>query len=96
MKGKAEDEIFLNRLTDPPCVPVLPEPQKGALSRFIEDAVKWRLFDQTVSEVLQAFADVPPGGHREVLALDVRRTSAVRIGSTEDRDHVRRAEPGAS
>lgn len=34
--------------------------KKGALSRFVEDAVKWRLFDQTVTEVRQAFADVPP------------------------------------
>ena len=34
--------------------------KKGALSKFIEDAVKWRLLDQTVSEVRQAFADVPP------------------------------------
>jgi hypothetical protein len=34
--------------------------KKGALSKFIEDAVKWRLFDQTVSEVREAFADVPP------------------------------------
>jgi len=34
--------------------------KKGALSKFVEDAVKWRLFDQTVREVRQAFADIPP------------------------------------
>jgi len=33
--------------------------KKGALSQFVEDAVKWRLFDQTVNEVRQAFADMP-------------------------------------
>ena len=33
--------------------------KKGALSKFVEDAVKWRLFDQGVSEVRQAFADIP-------------------------------------
>ncbi len=33
--------------------------KKGALSEFIEDAVKWRLFNQTVSEVREAFAGVP-------------------------------------
>jgi len=33
--------------------------KKGALSKFIEDAVKWRLFSQTVGEVREAFADVP-------------------------------------
>ena len=33
--------------------------KKGALSHFIEDAVKWRLFNQTVGEVREAFAGVP-------------------------------------
>jgi hypothetical protein len=33
--------------------------KKGALSKFIEDAVKWRLFNQTVDEVREAFVDVP-------------------------------------
>lgn len=33
--------------------------KKGALSKFVEDAVKWRLFDQTVTQVRAAFADVP-------------------------------------
>lgn len=32
--------------------------KKGALSKFIEDAVKWRLFMQTVGEVRQVFAGV--------------------------------------
>jgi hypothetical protein len=34
--------------------------KKGALSKFVEDAVKWRLFNQTVKRVRKAFADVPP------------------------------------
>ena len=34
--------------------------KKGALSRFIEDAVKWRLLDLTVTEARAAFADVDP------------------------------------
>jgi len=34
--------------------------KKGALSKFVEDAVKWRLFDQTVTEVHEAFADMSP------------------------------------
>jgi hypothetical protein len=33
--------------------------KKGALSKFVEDAVKWRLLDQTVSQVRKAFADLP-------------------------------------
>jgi hypothetical protein len=33
--------------------------KKGAISAFIEDAVKWRLFHQTVGEVREAFAVIP-------------------------------------
>jgi Ribbon-helix-helix domain len=35
--------------------------KKGDLSKFIEDAVKWRLFDLTVQEARAAFADLEPG-----------------------------------
>ena len=35
--------------------------KKGSLSQFIEDAVKWRLFNQTVGEVREAFAGVSAG-----------------------------------
>jgi Mg/Co/Ni transporter MgtE len=34
--------------------------KKGDLSKFIEDAVKWRVFDQTTSEAREAFADLSP------------------------------------
>ena len=34
--------------------------KKGDISRFIEEAVRWRIFHQTVREARQAFADVSP------------------------------------
>jgi Ribbon-helix-helix domain len=34
--------------------------KKGDLSKFIEDAVRWRVFDQTLAEVRGKFADIPP------------------------------------
>ena len=34
--------------------------KKGDLSKFIEEAVKWRVLDQTVTEVRSKFADIPP------------------------------------
>jgi hypothetical protein len=34
--------------------------KKGDLSKFIEEAVKWRVFDQTMTEVRSKFADMPP------------------------------------
>jgi len=34
--------------------------KKGDLSKFIEDAVKWRVLDQTMAEARGKFADLPP------------------------------------
>ncbi len=33
--------------------------KKGGLSKFIEDAVNWRLLDQTMAEARAGFADLP-------------------------------------
>ncbi|MGA3211133.1 MAG: ribbon-helix-helix domain-containing protein [Terriglobales bacterium] len=33
--------------------------KKGALSKFIEEAVRWRFFHKAVGDARQAFADVP-------------------------------------
>jgi hypothetical protein len=33
--------------------------KKGDLSKFIEEAVKWRVLDQTMTEVRNKFADMP-------------------------------------
>ncbi len=34
--------------------------KKGDLSKFIEEAVKWRVFNQTLADVRDKFADMPP------------------------------------
>ena len=34
--------------------------KKGDLSKFIEEAVKWRVLDQTMTEARSKFADLPP------------------------------------
>ena len=34
--------------------------KKGDISKFIEEAVRWRIFHQTVRDVRADFADVPP------------------------------------
>ena len=33
--------------------------KKGDLSKFIEEAVKWRVLDQTIAEARNKFADTP-------------------------------------
>ena len=40
--------------------------KKGDLSKFIEEAVKWRVMDQTLAEVREKFSDLSPG---EIQAL---------------------------
>jgi hypothetical protein len=34
--------------------------KKGDISKFIEEAVRWRIFHATVRDARTAFADVPP------------------------------------
>ncbi|MDR7260375.1 hypothetical protein J2X47_004584 [Sphingomonas sp. BE270] len=34
--------------------------KKGDLSRFIEEAVKWRVLDQTITEARSKFEDIAP------------------------------------
>ena len=34
--------------------------KKGDLSKFIEEAVRWRVFEQTLAETREKFADLPP------------------------------------
>ena len=58
--------------------------KKGALSKFVEDAVKWRLFDQTVSEVRDAFADVPADELNDII------NEAVTNVRNEKRQHAKR------
>jgi len=55
--------------------------KKGDLSRFIEDAVKWRVFDQTTTEVREAFVDLTPEALQNLIdeatgsvRKDMRRT----------------------
>ncbi len=38
----------------------LPGRQRGGLSKFVEEAVRWRIFHQTVRETREAFAGLPP------------------------------------
>lgn len=49
--------------------------QEGELSKFIEEAVKWRVFDQTLGEAREKFADLPPD---DLQALIDEATSSVR------------------
>jgi hypothetical protein len=57
--------------------------KKGDLSKFIEDAVKWRVLDQTMSEARGKFADLPPEDVQSM--IDEAVTVARRARSTRKR-----------
>lgn len=53
--------------------------KKGDLSKFIEDAVRWRLFDQTVTAIKARNADTDPDTLMAMInttVRDVRRDRA--------------------
>jgi hypothetical protein len=55
--------------------------KKGDLSKFIEEAVKWRGLDQTMAEARGKFADVPP---EELDALLNEAVAATRQAGVPD------------
>jgi hypothetical protein len=57
--------------------------KKGDLSKFIEDAVKWRVLDQTMAEARGKFGDMPPEALESLLDEAVaatRQTNAQNTG----------------
>jgi hypothetical protein len=48
--------------------------KKGDLSKFIEEAVKWRVLDQTIAEARGKFADMPPEDIEALVAEAVAAT----------------------
>jgi len=57
--------------------------KKGDLSKFIEEAVKWRVLDQTVAGARSKFADMPPKELERAIdeaVAAVRRTAAPKPG----------------
>jgi hypothetical protein len=59
--------------------------KKGDLSRFIEEAVKWRVFDQTLAETRVEFDDLAPEALQDLIN---EATEAVR---NETRERLARA-----
>lgn len=48
--------------------------KKGDLSRFIEESVKWRLFDLTLAEARAKFADLSPDEMDDLLTEAIAET----------------------
>lgn len=60
--------------------------KKGDISKFIEEAVRWRIFDQTVREAREAFADVPPDELQKMIDDAIEDVRAKRY-----REHAERS-----
>ncbi len=57
--------------------------KKGALSKFVEEAVKWRVLEQTAAEAGAKFSDLPPEDLSELIGKAVtaaRQTNTRRAG----------------
>ena len=52
--------------------------KKGDLSKFIEEAVRWRIFHQTVRQTRDAFSDVSPGKLQKMINEAVEDVRAKR------------------
>jgi len=52
--------------------------KKGDLSKFIEEAVRWRIFHQTVREARAAFADVSADDLQKMIDDSVEEVRAKR------------------
>ena len=50
--------------------------KKGDLSKFIEEAVRWRVLDQTMTEARSKFADLPPDALEAMIDEAVTATRA--------------------
>ncbi len=52
--------------------------KKGDLSKFIEEAVRWRVFDRTVQDIKAHNADTGPGELQSLIDEAVREVRAER------------------
>jgi len=54
--------------------------KKGDLSKFIEDAVKWRVLEQTIAETRAKFSDMPPEALEALVEEAVTSTRQAQSG----------------
>ncbi len=57
--------------------------KKGDLSKFIEEAVRWRVLDQTITEIRGRFADLPAAELESLIdeaVSSIRQTETSRPG----------------
>jgi len=59
--------------------------KKGDLSKFIEEAVRWRVFNLTVQDIRKRNADVDPSELQRIIDESVREVRAERYGVEKHR-----------
>ena len=59
--------------------------KKGDLSKFIEEAVRWRVFNLTVQDIRERNADVDPEELQRIIDETVREVRAERYAKSKAR-----------
>ena len=59
--------------------------KKGDLSKFIEEAVRWRVFHRTVQDIRERNADTDPDELQRIIDETVSEVRAERYAKREDR-----------
>jgi hypothetical protein len=59
--------------------------KKGDLSKFIEEAVRWRVFDRTVQGIKEHNADTDPGELQALIDNSVREVRMERRGKRKSK-----------
>ncbi len=57
--------------------------KKGDLSKFIEEAVRWRVFHQTVEDIHKRNADLDPDELQKVIDENVKEVRAERYAKSK-------------
>jgi len=52
--------------------------KKGDISKFVEEAVRWRIFDLTVRQMRQAVSDIPQDELQKIIDKAVEEVRAER------------------
>jgi hypothetical protein len=55
--------------------------RKGDLSKFVEEAVRWRVLDRTVAEAKAANADVPPEDIEAAISEAIQALRSAGVGA---------------
>ena len=64
--------------------------KKGDISKFVEDAVRWRMLDRTVRGIKDRNQDIPPAALNSIIDQAVSAVRSSRINHSKARTRARK------